>query len=68
VHTTIAQGIYARPGAYKSEASTTLDYDRRESVLDPRCMHASLGQDARLSEEKVLGVNTTEHHILGILK
>jgi hypothetical protein len=61
-----SSGVYARPKAYKSEAGTTLDYNRRECAPDPRCMHAFLGQDAQLPEWEVSGVDTTEHHILGL--
>jgi hypothetical protein len=48
------------------EAGTTLGYNRRESASDSCCMHAFPGQDARLPEWDVLGVDTTGHHILGI--
>jgi hypothetical protein len=48
------------------EAGTTLDYDRRESVSDPRCIYTFSGQGTRLSELEVSGVDTTRHNILGL--
>jgi hypothetical protein len=43
-------GIHARPKARELRGGTTLDYNRRESARDSRCMQASLEQDARLPE------------------
>jgi hypothetical protein len=61
----LAQVIYARPKACKFGACTTLDYNRRESASDSRCMHAILGQDARLPKSELSEIYTTGHYTLG---
>jgi hypothetical protein len=58
--------IHARPETRQPGGGTTLNYYRRESAHDSRCMHACLVQGARLPEEEVSGVDTMKHHILGI--
>jgi hypothetical protein len=58
-------GIYARPKARRLGCSTTLEYNRRKSFPDSRCIYASLGRDAGLPEWEDLGVDTTGDHILG---
>lgn len=60
-----AYGIHARPKARKSGGGTTLDYNRRESARDSRCIQASLEQDARVPKKEVSGVDTTGHLLLG---
>jgi hypothetical protein len=52
-------------GLQLDTGGTTLDYNKRESTPDSRYMHAFLGQDARLPNWEILGVDTTVHLILG---
>ncbi len=59
-------GIHARSKAHRLGGGATLDYNRRESASDSRCMHAFSGQGARLPEWEVSGADTTGHHILGL--
>jgi hypothetical protein len=62
----IPWGIHGRSKARRLGGGATPDYNRRKSAPDSRCMHAFLGQDARLPDWEVLGVDTTGHLILGI--
>jgi hypothetical protein len=42
----------------------TLDYNRKSSAPHLRCMHASLGQNARFPDWELLGVDTTGQGII----
>jgi hypothetical protein len=58
-------GIFARHKARRLGGGATLDYKRRESASDSRCMHMFSGSGARLPEWEVSGADTTAYVKIG---
>lgn len=52
-------------GEVENWGNIPVDYNKKESASDSRCMHAFSGRDAQLANQEVSRIDITGHHLLG---